>query len=105
MTIHKDLSNGRWFTLTLPEQLGNVGSEFLRLRSWTRKGDRKKSEAALARFLELMGLTVSDPRWSGRRRRELARVREQALLEIEYPETSSLQKYFDQFALLARQGR
>lgn len=107
MTVHKDLANGRWQTLTLAAQLGNAGSEFLRAQTWLGKGDLERNAAAFDRFLELMDLTVSDPRWSGSRRRELARVREQAKEELDGRErkTPSLQNYFDQFALLARAGK
>lgn len=98
MTIHKDLADGRWYRLSLAQQLGNVGSEFYRAR---------KNESALPRFLELMDLTVADPRWAGRRRRELARVRERACEELRggKDKAPSLQAYFDQFALLARSRR
>lgn len=30
-TFHKDLAGGRWFTMTLAEQMGNIGSEIHRL--------------------------------------------------------------------------
>ncbi|MBI4050763.1 MAG: hypothetical protein HY396_02190 [Candidatus Doudnabacteria bacterium] len=104
MTFHKDLSQGRWFTLSLAEQLGNAGSELNRAISWKNRGDNSKFNAALERFFELMDLTLADPRWTGARRRELARVREQAGEELYRPggPRLDLQKYFDQFVILAR---
>lgn len=104
---HQELAAGRWFALTLAEQLGNIGSEFYRAKSWQHRGDTEKFSAAVGRFFELLDLTLSDPRWSGPRRRELARVREQAAAELFGTDSSgvSLQKYFDQFALLARASR
>lgn len=104
---HQELAAGRWFTLTLAEQLGNAGSEFYRAKSWQQKGDTEKFSAAAGRFFELLDLTLSDSRWNGARRREIARVREQATAELLRDNTAgpSLQKYFDQFALLARTSK
>lgn len=90
--------------MSLAQQLGNAGSEFHRALSWQARGDDEKFNQAAARFIELMDLTVTDPRWTGRRRRELARVREAGTEELENQDevTKSLQKYFDHFALYAR---
>lgn len=104
---HVDLAQGRWQTLTLPEQLGNAGSEFGRALAARQGGDQSRFENAAARFYELIGLTVADPRWQGRRRRELARVKEigaGALYDNDQMAAASLEKYFFQFACLARTG-
>jgi hypothetical protein len=106
--IHESLAAGRWQTMTLPQQLGNAGSEFERALSWKNQGVSDKFESALERFVELMDLTVSDPRWRGPRRRELARVKEHSLFLLtndEKTEDVPLQNYFLQFALLARSGK
>lgn len=60
--------------MTLAEQLGNVGSEVSRaLRS---QGKTQASvDLAIDRALELLDLTLSDPKLRGRRR-EVARIRE-----------------------------
>ena len=102
--LHKNLVAGRWFTLSLAEQLGNIGSEFLRAKTWQSRTDEDRFRDAKTRFLELMDLTLSDPRWNSPRRREFARVREQAVEELEDAQDTkqSLQKYFDQFAFQAR---
>jgi len=102
---HESLAAGRWFTMTLAEQLGNIESEFQRALSAKEKGgDRFKN--AVNRFYELMDLTVSDNRWRGPRRKELARVREDAARElVEVNIRPTLQSYFDQFALMARAKR
>lgn len=103
---HESLAAGRWFTMTLAEQLGNVGSEFARALSAKEKGSAERFNNAVSRFYELMDLTVSDNRWHGRRRRELARVREDAARElIETNTNPTLQRYFDYFAILARAKR
>jgi len=106
--LHRDLAGGRWWTLSLAEQLGNVGSEIGRASNWM---SRNPGTALLAfhRALELIDLTLADPRLRGSRARlrEIARAREVVVDFFagsnEYGSTAgSLQKYFDQYALAAR---
>jgi hypothetical protein len=72
---HRDLAAGRWQSLSLVEQLANVGSEVERALNWHRKNKADYSLLALDRALELLDLTITDPR-RGRRLRELTRLRE-----------------------------
>ena len=107
---HNNLAAGRFFTLTLAEQLGNVGSEVERAISWHERGQKEYFEKAFARMLELLDLTLSDPRWKFQRLRELARVREVICDSFEGAKEygvpfSYWKKYFFDFALLARAGR
>lgn len=97
---HSDLAAGQWFTLSLAEQLGNVGSEYSRILSSRKCNDEVRFKSALVRFLELLDLTINDSRWNLSRKRELLRLREHSC--DNFPE--SLQKYFDQFVLLARKN-
>ncbi len=104
---HPSLAEGRWFTLSLAEQLANIGSEVH--RAVRARGDEKRFEGAIARGLELFSLTLSDIRWRGRLK-ELTRVKEllcDALLgSTEYKTTlEDLDRYFYYFALLARNNR
>jgi len=109
MTIqHKNLAAGKWNTFSLVEQMGNIGSEISRAVRW-QYTDEKLYQHAIERALELLDLTMSDPRWC-RRLKELARVRESicdALLGgVEY--TSSfvdLERYFFSFAFAARMSK
>ena len=71
---HASLGAGRWQTLSLTEQLANVGSDVARARRWQEK-DPQQCDNAFVRALELLDMTISDPRWKGRRK-ELTRVRE-----------------------------
>ena len=71
---HKELATGRWFTLSLAEQLGNIGSEVARAKRWRGK-DERLYQNAVDRALELFDLTLEDKRWRGRLR-EIARARE-----------------------------
>lgn len=106
---HAELAAGRWYELSLFEQLGNIGSEISRARRW-RETNRERYEGAAARALELFDLTMQDPRWRGGRRREIARTRE-VFCDIvwgdsQYATTlNDLQRYFDVYALAARRGR
>ncbi|MBT3834692.1 hypothetical protein HOF56_00420 [Candidatus Peribacteria bacterium] len=104
--VHTDLANGKWNELSLPEQLGNVGSEISRAFRAKRINNPKRMESAVYRALELMDLTKSDPKHKNRLR-EICRTREVVcdffLGENEYSSTEEfLNKYFMDFALAAR---
>ena len=97
--------------MTLAEQLGNVGSEVSRATRWKPRNARL-AEGALVRALELLDLTLADPRLRGSvaRLREIARAREVVVDFLagsnEYGSTeASLQKYFDAYAIAARNPR
>jgi len=107
---HPDLAAGRWFTLSLANQLGNVGSEYERARSWKERGDQVRFEHAFARLLELLDLTIADPRWKNHRLKELTRLREVICDELfndvqEFVHPSDLRQYFLYFGILARNER
>lgn len=107
VTFHKELAGGRWFELSLAEQLGNIGSEVG--RAFRAQGkDEEHFKNATGRALELFDLTLEDSRWRGRLR-EIARAREVFCDVItgghEYKSTpEDLNKYFLQFAFEARHG-
>ena len=105
---HRDLAAGRWEKLSLAEQLGNVGSEVGRMLRWKSR-DERLVIGAFERALELLDLTLADPRWRDRLR-EIARVREllcdAAAGGSEYGTTlEDLDRYFLAFAVAARAGR
>ena len=74
---HDDAARGRWRSLSLAEQFGNVGSEVSRAIRWSTKNP-ETAQAALYRGLELFDLMLDDPqrRGSVARLREIARARE-----------------------------
>jgi len=76
---HESLAAGRWHTLSLVAQLANVGSEVERALNWRDKHNDEYSRLAFLRALELMNLTIADPRHRCRLK-ELTRLRE-ALLD------------------------
>ncbi|MDD3531084.1 MAG: hypothetical protein PHV99_00620 [Candidatus Pacebacteria bacterium] len=99
------VSRERWFTLSLADQLGNVGSEVGRALAWQGKNTDRFWGAA-GRALELLDLTREDARWRSRRA-ELDRARESVADAIlggsEYgSQLADLERYFIQFALYSR---
>ncbi len=108
MAYHAVLAAGRWFKLTLAEQLGNVGSEVSRMGNWKDK-NQKLYLKAFERALELLDLTIADLRWKNGLK-ELTRARELLCDAMqggkEYGTTfEDLNRYFFQFALAARQDK
>lgn len=108
--VHRELAAGRWFELSLVEQMANVGSEIERTISWRGRNERN-STTAFDRGLELLDLTLADPRHR-RRLRELARLREALadyfVFENRYGSTDeSWRRYFHAFTYAAalRRGR
>lgn len=106
---HKELAAGKWNTLSLMEQMANVGSEVERTISWQKKKNQAYSELAFVRALELLDLTVAD-RKNVYRLKELLRVRE-SLADFfffgnSYHSTAEQwQKYFLAFNYAARVGQ
>ena len=105
---HGELADGRWRCLTLAEQMGNVGSEVSRALRWQGR-DQALFERAMERALELLDLTIEDPRWRSRLK-ELVRARELLCDAFfggnEYGSSlEDLNRYFFQFALSARAQR
>lgn len=104
-TFHKKLAEGRWYKLSLSEQLANIGSEISRAARWFGR-DRRHYQGAVNRALELFDLTLADSRWKGRLR-EIGRLREVFCDAItggkEYGSSlKDLEKYFFYFALLRK---
>jgi hypothetical protein len=106
---HKELAAGRWFQLSLLEQLANVGSEVERALSWQEKKNAKYQTLAFERALELLSLTIGDGK-NRQRLKELTRLRE-ALIDFfcydnAFQSSPELwRKYFDAFAWAARARR
>ena len=108
---HRDLAAGRWRTMTLSEQLANIGSEFGRAAKRKEKGDREKEMKAFQRGLELLDLTIQDAPAKKAEHpgvfRELLRLREVMcdyfVGENEYKtDRAFIEKYFYDFAVCAR---
>lgn len=79
--------------------MGSIGCEIGRSISSSNK------ESAFDRAVELFDITLADPRWTGPKRREIARARENFVESITKNNIDSLKgldKYFYHFALAAR---
>jgi hypothetical protein len=111
MRLHKELAAGRWLKLSLVEQLANVGMDIERAIQWKRKGNIELSNQAFERALDLLDLTIADPKHRGRLK-EITRTRE-ALVDYfvydnEYGSNDQLwQNYFYAFnyAAALKKGR
>jgi hypothetical protein len=111
MTIYKNLSDERWFNLSLIEQLANIGADIERTIRWKQKGNAEYARTAFDRALDLIYLTVEDPKNRGRLR-EILRTREALIdhfvYDNEYKTTDEQwQKYFYQYnyAAAIKKGR
>lgn len=107
--VHKELADGRWRTLSFFEQMANVGSEIERTIRWKEKGKPDVSNRAFERALELLDLTIADPR-NRSRLGELCRVREASadhfVFDNEYHSTDeSWRRYFMAFNRAAARVR
>ena len=96
--IHEELASGRWQTFTLAFQLANVGADFDRALKGKMSGDNARMWSALERCLELLDLTIADPKHR-KRLKELCRLREVIcdffVGDNEYQSTGeSLDRYF-----------
>lgn len=110
MILHPDLTPDRWGTLTLAEQLGNAGADVGRAIRARESGNERRLASNLDRALAQLDLTLTDPRWAGHRRREIARAREVVcdLLagDNTYNSTpASVERWFMAYAAEARLGR
>lgn len=111
MVIHQDMANGRWYSMNICEQLGNVGSEVGRAINWEKKGNIVQKENALERALDLLDLTLDDNRWHEfpGRVKEISLARA-LVADVFYgknefnSDKDSLEKYFNQFAMAARRN-
>ena len=107
--LHQDLADGKWFTMTLFEQMSNIGSEVH--RTILAGEDEEQRKGAFRRALELFYLTLSDPRWKGTGRyKEIGRVYElycHAVLGNNEFKTSleDLDRYFHPYTYAAQLER
>jgi len=105
---HRQLAEGRWFSMPFVEQMANIGSEVERALSWKTRNNAAYCQQAFERALELIDLSLDDLR-NRPRLKELARVRE-AIVDYFYganqflSSESSWRKYFLSFAYAARRN-
>ncbi|MEO0095710.1 MAG: hypothetical protein ABIL18_05860 [candidate division WOR-3 bacterium] len=105
---HKELAQGKWFQFSFIEQMAHIGSEVNRAINWREK-NREYSIKATERALELIDLTIIDPK-NKRRLKELVRLREVLVdyfyFDNQYGSSDKLwQSYFYPFFYAARKGK
>lgn len=103
--FHPNLTEGKWFTYNFYSQMGNIGSEVGRLLKW-QQFRRDYADLAFYRALELLDLTIADPK-NRTKLKELTRLRE--FLADYYLGSNTYQfvpewyqKYFLAFTIAAR---
>ena len=106
---HRELAAGRWYDLPFLEQMAHVGAEVGRTISWKQKGRPDFSWRAFERAIELLDLTIGDPK-NRNRLRELVRVREALADHFAFDnhyqsDDESWQRYFYPFQFAARATR
>ena len=106
--FHKEMAGGRWRIFSLVEQMANIGSDVHRTISY-RQNDPHGSELAFERALELLDLTIEDPK-NKSKLKELCRLREVMVDyffgENEYnSDDDFFEKYFYAFNYAARLER
>lgn len=74
--IHSNLALKRWCEFTMFEQLAHIGYEVLETIHAKNSGDLKLRQQSLGKALELIDLTLLDPKITVPRRKEISTVRE-----------------------------
>jgi hypothetical protein len=98
----------RWPTLSLAEQLANVGADFGRAIRWREKKNFPYADAAFSRTLELLDLTI-EAQHSSPRGKELITVRK-VLVDffkgdnVYHSSAEELEHYFLAFNFEARRN-
>lgn len=106
--IHTGLSPERWFSFSLFEQLANIGMDIERTIQWRNKNSTYSTQA-FERALELLDLTIADPK-NKKRLKEICRARyllvDHFVYDNEYHTTDQQwQDYFYQFNYAAALAR
>ncbi|MBI4972291.1 MAG: hypothetical protein HZA27_01145 [Candidatus Omnitrophica bacterium] len=104
---HKELSQGRWMRFSFIEQMANIGSEVERAIVWREKNE-DYAKKAFVRQLELLDLTIADPK-NCLRLKELTRLREVLVdyfaFDNQYRSSHKLwRSYFYPFNFAVRKG-
>ena len=80
MITENNLDADRWASISLMEQMANIGSEVGRTCKWLMKGKSDMAEKAFIRSLDLIDLTIKYGRYNqpgiGESLKELCRLRE-----------------------------
>ena len=103
--FHTELSD-RWNTFFIHFQMAQIGAEVGRVASWKKKGHEKMMLNAMYRAIELLDMTIRDPK-NVSSLKEILRVKEVlvdfAIGDNRYRSTADdWEKYFFYFTIAAR---
>jgi len=106
---HQELAAGRWRELSLVTQLANIGSEVERAMQAKKRGNQESFQLAVERMLELIDLTIADPK-NRKRLKEVTRARELLVDFLCYDNVynsteEQWRKYFNGFAIYSNTQR
>lgn len=102
-----EIDRQRWSSLSIYEQMGNIGAEVGRAVNATRAGKEKRAQGAIDRAVDLLDATVEAlVAQKSPRLKEVLRAREE-FLRLFYDGTfeedaDDIVRYFNLFALVAR---
>ncbi len=95
-----------WKKLDVFNQMGNIGSEVGRALNAKQAGNESRMNSAFFRGMDLINMTVDSWSEDNKPTRELLIAREQFAKSIlTDEEDATLEKYFFDFAVAARNGR
>ncbi|MFH1296207.1 MAG: hypothetical protein ABIJ04_02900 [Bacteroidota bacterium] len=98
------INRERWEQLNILEQMGNIGSEVGRTLKLKQRGEH--FEPALIRALDLFDATVEPlVLQKSPRTKEVLRAKDQFLKAVYIEDDPSIESYFMQFAIAARNKR
>lgn len=106
-TVDRD----KWASMTIFDQMGNIGSEVGRSIKAQKSDDQQAFEAAVTRAIDLFDATIEDLLVKKSQRiREVLRAKDQYLTSIygtnrPLDATDSIERYFTQYAIAARLTR
>ncbi|MGA2667089.1 MAG: hypothetical protein ABSE91_03315 [Patescibacteria group bacterium] len=105
LIYHKGLTTKNWFSKNIFYQMANIGSEVGRANIWKKK-NHQDSVLAFERALELLDLTIIDPK-NKSKLKELLRLREVLadyfVFDNQYKSSEHLwNNYFNAFGYAAR---
>lgn len=103
------LDEKRWASISLAEQMANIGSEVGRSLNWLAKDKPSLADGAYLRAIDLFDITIKYGRQSSPGRgpflKEICRARDlynESFLTKDLETLAYLDKYFAQFALICR---
>ena len=107
---NSDLVLGRWYELTVVQQLANIGNHVIEAIARKNQECLQRMQQELEQALKFFDLTLEDNRWNFYRLREIKTARMMVcdflVGDNEYKSDEKfLNDYFTQFAIAARANR